>query len=599
MAHGPSAPDIFDSVRLPENIGKQKAPRRFRGMGKQSLRKIENQKNLIEAVASGQSLMDARKRLRINNGTYRSWRSQDKVFAVQMDQAKLAAKELKGEIGPEDLFAADVVVSDFAKFRKKYFGYETWPYQKQIVDRLDNPVKMRTISLVLVHPESGKTTLIVDWICYKLATEPNHRFLVISASQKHARKMIGQVKRRMTDRLMSRGIASYIETFGPFHEEGQSDSSKPWAADYISVAKSSRDEKEFSLEAVGMGGQIYGARCDTAVCDDIQTKKNLNLAESMLDTFRQEIISRPSIRGGRVVVVGTRVAPGDVYEKMMDENVISDSGLVRLPARLGDGTPLEANMYNDDELTEIEKQSGPVAWATAYMLTPSAGTHASFTEQMVTDSLSDIWTCNNRPSVPVVMSLDPALGGGNVLMVAAWTQHLLAFYDEQVDYKLSRNEQIYARIDEMAARHRPNILIIEAASLQKGLARDDRLKALGAKHGFRIIEHQTTHAKTDPTLGVAMMPSSFIRGEIAIANGDELTKVRMTELRLQLMAWRPYVPTRQLKQDAVMAAWFIWKWWMENRNRNSDDADAFDGQALPWNPTDVGERQLSAAGGGW
>jgi hypothetical protein len=557
---------------------------------------LNKQRMICETLAAtGLGVFAVLDELKIPRATYRAWRNKSQDFRLEVEQAKIAG--LAKLTGEEPMTAGQ---SDFADFRRKHFGFETWPFQQEIIDRLETPVSLRTVSLTLVPPFHGKSTLMVDWICYKLALDPNYRIIIVSASQRHARKMIGQVKNRMTNPQLSQGVREYIAKYGPFYEANQERDGKPWAADMISVHKANNDEKDYSLEALGWNGQIYGARCDQVIGDDIQTIDSLNQTDKIKAKIQQDVISRPSIRGGRINFVGTRVGPGDVYEAMIDENIVSKNALVLFPARKDDGSPLEPNMYTDEELTEIEAQAGPQAWATSYMMRPSAGTDASFSDVMIEEAKNDMVICNERPKgQPVVMSLDPALGGGNAIMAAAWTQDHLTFFDCQLDYGLSRNEDIYNRIDQMATRHRPQTLIVETTALQRGLARAEGLREIAKKHGFHIVEHDTAGKKQDPILGVAQMPSSFIRNEISIANGDPISKSRMQAFCLQLMAWRPNVPVRHLKQDTVMASWFIWKWWMERRRRDLGDADQWDSAGLPWTPSSVGDERLLATGGGW
>src|SRR5690606_3780450 len=149
--------------------------------------------------------------------------------------------------------------------------------------------------------------------------------------------------------------------------------------------------------------------------------------------------------------------------------------------------------------------------------------------------------------------------------VAAYTTDRLRILDLFLDYRLTRNEEIFIRVEEAAARYGFTRLVIERNSQQRGIARDDRLRALGAKYGFEIVEHETGANKWDAAWGIRSMASTFIRREIEIPDGDDWTAKRMEPLVEQLTSWRPDVPAKLLRQDAVMSLWFNWRDWQRER----------------------------------
>lgn len=157
--------------------------------------------------------------------------------------------------------------------------------------------------------------------------------------------------------------------------------------------------------------------------------------------------------------------------------------------------------------------------------------------------------------------LDPALGGGNAVVVCDLHDDQIVVLDCQVNYALSRTEQQLEIVSALASRHRFELLIVEYDAQQRGLGNDDRMADLAAIHGFRVVPHTTRGEKADTTFGVASMDRTFRDGKVRIPWGDVDTQVRLLPLVDQLKAWRPDVPTRKLTQDAVMAFWFVWRYW--------------------------------------
>jgi len=139
----------------------------------------------------------------------------------------------------------------------------------------------------------------------------------------------------------------------------------------------------------------------------------------------------------------------------------------------------------------------------------------------------------------------------------------MVILEARADYGLSKTEEQLAIIDEVARRFKPNVVIIESDAQQKGLANDDRLERLSHIHGFRIHQHITRMVKMDIIFGVASMDQSFAKGEIRIPWGDDATRVKMEPFVKQLREWRPDIPTKRLRQDLVMAMWFVHKYWQQ------------------------------------
>ena len=171
------------------------------------------------------------------------------------------------------------------------------------------------------------------------------------------------------------------------------------------------------------------------------------------------------------------------------------------------------------------------------------------------------------------IGIDPALGGGFALIVAELGDKLIVL-DAEVHYELSKTEEQLFFIERLVREYRPNVVIIEFDSQQKGLGNDDRLKAMSNKYGFTVRPHITRGQKMDEVFGVASMDQSFKLAEIRIPYGDDETQTRMQPLVHQLRAWRPDIKPKNLVQDMVMALWFIWRHWMKIRRDAEDTVPA-------------------------
>lgn len=565
-----------------------------RATNKMNARRVK----MIQLVRGGMKIGDALKELGAARNTYVTWRRSSPKFASDIDEARL-----RSQLGPNATTVGGSSAISFRRFRLEHFGMTTAVHQDQLVKALDM-VKPREIGLVLIHPEAGKTTTLEDYICKRLAENPNLRIVHLSEAGGLARKVLARIKNRMTDIAH---FESYINEYGPFYMDNQEREGKPWAADYIKVWQAGSDgtaERDYSLEARAVTSSAYGSRIDLLIGDDVQSRKTWGQTAAILGHLRQTYFTRG--RRMAIIFIGTRIGPGDVYEAMIDEELVD--WVIEIPAMDPMGEPTCPEWWVDDPeefgdtvegrqelaeeaklaLAKIRKQVGEEVWWASYMQTPQVAGTATFPREILDlcDDPTRVYaTAVQQPDLYREASLDPALGGGNALLVCEHTPTNLVPIDLDYQFHLARVEQILTIVENMAIRYKFTALAVEQAAFQKALANDQRLRDLASKYGFVIYPHDTNSNKRDPVMGVAAMAGSFIRREILLPSGDTVIEARLAPLRAQLLAWRPTIPTKLLKQDAVMALWFQWMRWMRLRREHEQENKTWEIRArLPWSP---------------
>lgn len=500
----------------------------------------------------------------VTRRAYEVWRKKHPDFTIEIDRLKAEIRE-GSPVGEEPAWT-----STFADFRLRYFGFESYVYHRKIAEVLDNAPE-GSISLILLPPGAGKTTCLEDWMCQKLALDPDHRILFLSESQNEATKRLRTVQQRMSDPALAR---EFIARFGPFYTEGQDKKGKPWTANHFTVSKRASGERDYSLAALGMSSQIYGIRADTIIMDDVQTLKSLNQTDSYLLKFRQEILSRRPAGGarGRVVIIATRIATGDFYERLIEEELIDEGQLVVLPCTIrnedGEEVPYCPEMFPPEQVARIKKQAGD-SWWTAYQQTPHLSHNATFTDEMLADAKDPLRKVGEvRPGEHVVVGVDPALQGATGIVTLAYTSNSIAVVDVLQMEQPRSQEVIIDAIRDTVARYRPLDVVVETMAYQQALYNDDRFKALATQYGFRPRSHKTYGNKADAAFGVSGIVRSFQMRELHIPDADEASKARVEPLVSELRVWRPDVKTKFLQQDTVMALWFAWKHIVEHGRRN-------------------------------
>lgn len=532
----------------------------------------ERRRQYLNLLAAGKSHKDAQATMDIARSTYLAWRRKYPDFKASVDSL-ISARQ---DADPEAWNGTP------SSWRKSYLGFDTYWHQAKMDEALESCPPMGVV-LVLVPPEHGKTTWVGDTITRLVSHDPFVRITYISEGIGHARKAVRRQKRRLTD---FKKHPDLIARFGPFHAD---DSDEPWTADYFVVDGATHDEQDYTMEARGWKAAIAGTRTDLLIIDDIQSRKSLGLTAEMVTTFQQDFLTRPG-KTGKTIIIGTRVGLGDFYQALIDNELVdrvvelpaTEAGVV-VPCPLGDECdtpdvphekPLCPELWDTHSLAKRRKQVGEDVWWRTYQQQPRPAGDSTFTEAMTDRAKNHYRTLGQGLEVCEgvakrgygIMSLDPALGGGNALTVWDCDAERMWLLDSSRRFGLAQTEQILTEIAIFAGLYRPRVLVVEAVAFQKGLANDERLRLIAAQFGFRIVPHTTGLNKLDELIGVASMDTAFHVGSFDFPYATVEAKAKVDLLVGELNVWRADVPTRKLRQDLVMSMWFAWLEWMRIRS---------------------------------
>lgn len=242
----------------------------------------------------------------------------------------------------------DLSDMDFETFCEQYGGFTLAAHQQEMADALQDPYGK--LVLILAHPEAGKSTIVTLWyVLYKIAQDPDIRIALVSKSSEKANDLLRRVKRYLTEpHLYENAPRNLIEDFGgfqPLHGELE------WSATRIFIRHRKSGERDPTIQALGIGKQIYGTRLDLLVLDDSLVLDNQisEIQRQRLDNwFTAEARSR--VQQGQTVVCGTRLFPLDLYGQWRKAWV---------------GQPLYREVVTPailDEWTDEERPSWPEYW---------------------------------------------------------------------------------------------------------------------------------------------------------------------------------------------------------------------------------------------
>ena len=535
--------------------------------------------------------------------TYEYYRRTDKQFADKVDRTRLGLKD-------KAFASGDVHDLTFAEFRQRFLHSRTFPHQQNLVDVIEGrepgwlhpsmkyePGLASNRVLINIPPNHAKSiTITVDYVTWQVCRNPNFRVLIVSQTQQLAADFLYAIKQRLTHPMYEALQTAYAAGVG-FNSKSAS-----WQATRVTFGDELREssEKDPNIEAVGIGGQIYGKRADMIIVDDAVTLKNANEFEKQIRWLTQDVRSRLNPTG-KLIVIGTRVASVDLYRELRQEDRYP-GGLVpwkylAMPALLeADEDPdkwVTLWPHSDmpfDGQTEAEKTEEGLyprwsgrnlynerqamdasTWALVYQQ-QDVSENAAFDPVCVRGSIDGMRKSGRlEPGWPghpkdlsgfsIVCGMDPAIVGDTAAICYAVDRNTSKRYILDA-LKVTRPspQQIRDIILNWTSLYSPSEWIIEKNAFQAFLTQDEGIKQFLASRGVLLKEHHTGSNKWDSGFGVASMATLFgtkqhdgkhHRDNLIHLPSDQTENVKA--LIEQLITW---TPTTKGKTDMVMALWF-------------------------------------------
>ena len=557
---------------------------------------------VLESVRAGMSLQAAMVKAGKKPDTARIWMMRDPAFARSLEEARDdAEKKSFASLGMEK---ESIPFKDFSKL---FLEQTVFPHHQDWVDLLEGhepswlhpsmiyePGEPNRL-LVNVPPEHAKSTVItVNYSTYRIALNPNIRIIVVSKTLNKAREFVYAIKQRLSHPRWLKLQTAY----GP--DGGWKQDADTWRTDTVYLGGDARNssEKDPTLQALGMGGQIYGARADLIILDDCITTANAHEWEKQMDWLQKEVITRLG-KNGKLLVVGTRIAANDLYKELRNPKHWSGGKspftYMGMPAVLeyaekpedwvtlweesdvpwdgDDDTPKENGFYpkwDGQALFKRRSEVTPSTWALVYQqediqedsIFPPVLVQGATNGMRKRGPLKAGAAGHPTHVEPhIIIGFDPAMAGNAAFVVCTYNRADGKIYvNDCINMTEPTPQKIRACIEELVQKYRPQEFRVEINAHQKAYSLDDELRNWLAGYGVRLDAHFTGKNKWDTSFGVASMSNLFgtIREEkfqknnlieLPSSEGSEGIKA----LTQQLLTWKP---DTKGKTDTVMALWF-------------------------------------------
>jgi hypothetical protein len=371
-----------------------------------------------------------------------------------------------------------------------------------------------------------------------------------------------------------------------------------WKANAITLSRNST-EKDPTVQALGIGGQVYGARANLIILDDCVTGANAHEWAKQLEWIQKEVITRLDDEGV-LLVLGTRFAANDLYREIRNpkhwSNGRSPFTYFAMPAVLefgedtkewvtlwpksdqksGTKQPDENGLYSKWDGPALYRRRGevtPSTWALVYQQ-QDIQEDSIFRPALVQGSIDGRRKVGNlkfgapghpyeRGNYYTVIGVDPAMTGNTAAVCVAFDRNTHERWILDVCNMVDPNPQkIRSLFEDWTIKYQPNELRIEINAHQKSYALDTELNQWLGSRGVQLRPHFTGKNKWDESFGVASMAALFGTERDGRFQKDNLIKLPSTEgnehvkaLVEQLITWDPNAKKSQ-KTDCVMALWF-------------------------------------------
>lgn len=574
--------------------------------GRKANRTTKEKKDTVLAyMRQGISVAEACRDLDITKQTIQYYKQSDKDFRADYERMRLM--KTAGAV------AGKIEVPDFPEFCMDYLDTQLFNHQLQWYDVLEgrpprnlheNQIfKQGDPGMIIVNtpPEHSKsTTITVNYTTWRICQDPNVRIIIVSQTQEMAKRFLRAIK----DRLAGAN-PSYKKLQHDFAPEGGFDAnSASWTADSIYVNAEARDSGEATptVQALGMNGQIYGNRADIIILDDTVTGKNAHEFEKQIDWIQREVINRLTYPGGTLLLVGTRLAPVELYSEIQkpewygqdeespwtyltqpavlefaehpDDWVVLAPWTNRPPVSLGTRKLVETNAdglypwHSGKALARRRATSSPQNWKMVYQqeqvvedaIFPANKVAASI-DGMRAAGLMSPGAPGHRPhgmdGLYVVGGFDPAITGHAAAVVLGVDRMSGMRY--VLDVWTAPNQKpddLFNKLKGWTVKYHMHEWVIEKNAMNLMVTQNRDLRNFLGSRGTILKEHFTGNNKNDADFGVASMSMLFDgamedRGLIRLPSRSQNEGVKA--LVEQLVTW---FPQTKAKQDTVMALWF-------------------------------------------
>jgi hypothetical protein len=526
----------------------------------------------LEHLHTGISIEKACKAVPITRQTYYNWRKWYPEFRQLIEES----------FRPKIPIGRSSEKLDFETFRRVILGRETFEHMRQWVKWFESEENDHI--LILTSPEAAKTTLVLDYILWRIYLDPDVRIGYASKAQPHAVKQVSRVKNIIEENHLLKQIT---EPLVPERSDPH-----PWRDQYFTVKSRTWtpgvDEADYTLSAYGSGSQITGSRFNLLIFDD---PDDVNVGKAERDTIWNVILQAGETRlgtTGRMIVIGNRQAEDDVYSRILDQadadpdlwstyiqkaiirddlenpEVLWPEKFGRTKKETGAIKPIEDErrpeyMRRAYDFFDRKRRRLGRRFFLVYQNDPSGDVGKDFRPAMLEACFDESYKAQRvPPHSTVICAMDPATDGGAAVLVYAvlppnefgLRKRLLVDFEWGTGW---RQTGCVDRIRRYGAVYLPKYWAIDRQGGNKYLTQDPTVLNAIRGQGAHLLDLTTGTNKDYGDFQVSSLAELFDDHMIVLPDADPSSREMHRKLREQLLA---YHPETRAPVDGPMALWY-------------------------------------------
>lgn len=261
-------------------------------------------------------------------------------------------------------------------------------FHTQVEAFLKKPSKKKLILLPRDHLKS--TIVTKGWSIQQALINPNIRILIANEIWDNSRKFLRSIQNHLSD------SGHLAMLFGKFRSDY-------WNQDECTIRQRSIIRDSGTWTTTGIEREQTSQHYDLIIADDLHGRQNVMTKEQRdkVKLYLKDLLSLldPS---GRIVVIGTRWSPDDLYGELM-ENKNWDS--LVMGCYKPDGSPLYPERFTLDSLSQLRYDKGSYEFSNQYLNSAIDVENAPFKHEQFKFYYRD----GECPATYKFLSIDPAL----------------------------------------------------------------------------------------------------------------------------------------------------------------------------------------------
>ena len=351
-------------------------------------------------------------------------------------------------------------------FMKKVFKYRSDGIHSDFIDHMESGNR----TLLLAPRGHGKSKVAQSMIAWEMIKNQNIRIILVSDTHTKSAMFLSGIKRVLETSDVIR------EVFGDVKGD-------VWRDNSITLVGRTENHVEPTCIAMGaMSGAVTGLHADIIVLDDVVSfdSSRSDVQTERLENWFKTTLLPTLMPGGKIIVLGTRYAPGDLYNTLI--NMGYDSKIFPAITPSGEALcswlqPME-DEYDDNGalikvgLLTMKKQLGSIIFALQMM----NDTSLLAENNIIRAAWIKYYDKTPSPIKEVIISVDPAIGlksENDYTAMGVWGKdaenniYLLDLINERLTF----NKTIKA-VQRLISGFKPDRVVVEDVAYQKALIQE-------------------------------------------------------------------------------------------------------------------------------